>query len=432
MRNIAALLLLFFCACKTGKNYLPVNSGEDISRNLTPQEQLFTIDANKDNLVKGEKGTQLFIPAGALVFEDGSAVKGGAVILLKEFYSSGDMMSANLSSMSDSFMLQTGGMLYMEAKADGKKLQVDGRKSIVISFPRKKGINSMEVFYGRTPVNGAVNWMPGVEQNYGSEAVDTLLTKDSSLYTEQMRVCSWLASTSNYDIKWILKDKDSNVWNYVERHLMLAPELRNEFRRDIAGDIGDIGLMLDRKGKVTAVSFYQGSYFDKKPSSLSSKARAAITTFFKNMPPFDMKQMSPEREEHHLAICCEKRIDRDKYAAAFKAKYDKYRDEAVKAMDASEAELYILNATQLGWINCDRFYEYSGEKTDFVVEVPNVKEPKVQLIFPDINSVMQGTVQNGKAVFSNVPVGKSVTVTAIAFGGKEQPLMAKAAAVTGK
>lgn len=433
MRNIAAVLLLLFVSCKTGKNYVPVNSSEDISRNLAPQEQAVTVDATKDNLIKGEKGTQVFIPAGALVFEDGSAVKGDAVISLKEFYSSGDMMSANLSSMSDSMMLQTGGMLYVEAKAGNKQLKVDGRRSIVISFPRKKGIDSMEVFYGSTRDAGGINWMPGIERKLVYEAVDTLLTKDSSLYTKQVRVCSWLASTSGYDIDWIVKDKDSTVWTYVEKHLVLPDDVKEEMLKGNVFGIGDqMGLKLDRAGKVVAVSFYQGENFDKKPPLLSAKAQTIITTFFKNMPPFDMRRMSPEIEEHHLGFCCEIAIEREKYAAAFKAKYDQYRDKAVKAMNATEAELYILNATQLGWINCDRFYNYEGEKTDFVVAMPNVKDPKVQLIFPDISSVMQGTVKDGKAVFANVPVGKRVSITAIAFGGKEQPLMAKTDAIISK
>ena len=80
---------------------------------MAPPEQGFTIDPSTDNVIKGEKGTQIFIPANALRFPDGTAPTGKVNVELKEFFSISDFVSNSLSTTSDSFLLETAGMLYV-------------------------------------------------------------------------------------------------------------------------------------------------------------------------------------------------------------------------------------------------------------------------------------------------------------------------------
>lgn len=73
---------------------------------------------------------------------------------------------------------------------------------------------------------------------------------------------------------------------------------------------------------------------------------------------------------------------------------------------------YELFPQRFGWINCDKFYDYTGERTDvtFVSPKLGLENILVFMLFPDINSVIQ--VYNGKSLL--VPVGENVKVVALA------------------
>ena len=77
------------------------------------------------------------------------------------------------------------------------------------------------------------------------------------------------------------------------------------------------------------------------------------------------------------------------------------------AMDAIEA------STDLGWINCDKFYESDAEKVDFFVELPKDSPAHVMLVFKDINSVISYSQRlKNRYVFSNIPEGMNVEIIA--------------------
>lgn len=75
-----------------------------------------------------------------------------------------------------------------------------------------------------------------------------------------------------------------------------------------------------------------------------------------------------------------------------------------EAMDA-----YLLKSDQLGWINCDEFYDVEN-KTDVIVFVDTTYRPSVRMVFDNISSVMGGDYdhRSGTVTFRDVPVGESV------------------------
>lgn len=77
---------------------------------------------------------------------------------------------------------------------------------------------------------------------------------------------------------------------------------------------------------------------------------------------------------------------------------------AIKAIEAS---------TDLGWINCDKFYENDAEKVDFFVELPKDSPAHVMLVFKDINSVISYSQRlKNRYVFNNIPDGLDVEIIA--------------------
>ncbi len=73
---------------------------------------------------------------------------------------------------------------------------------------------------------------------------------------------------------------------------------------------------------------------------------------------------------------------------------------------------YELFPQRFGWINCDKFYDYTGEKTNvsFVSPKLGLENMIIFMLFPNINSVIQ--VYQGKSL--EVPVGEDVKIVALA------------------
>lgn len=72
-------------------------------------------------------------------------------------------------------------------------------------------------------------------------------------------------------------------------------------------------------------------------------------------------------------------------------------------------DAYLLKSDQLGWINCDQFYDVEN-KTDVIVMVDTVYRPSVRMVFDNIKSVMNGyyNKQAGTVTFTGIPVGEPV------------------------
>ncbi len=73
---------------------------------------------------------------------------------------------------------------------------------------------------------------------------------------------------------------------------------------------------------------------------------------------------------------------------------------------------YEIFPRQFGWINCDKFASYTGEKTQvsFVSPKVGIENMAIFMLFPNISSVIQ--VYEGKSL--SVPVGEDVKIVVVA------------------
>lgn len=107
-------------------------------------------------------------------------------------------------------------------------------------------------------------------------------------------------------------------------------------------------------------------------------------------------------------------VSREEFMA-LKARFEeeeqvRENEEAV-AVNDEELDAYLLKSSELGWINCDRFYD-APQVTDMIVQVDTTLRPSVRLVFEDINSVLAGNydARSGQVRFSGIPVGERVRV----------------------
>ncbi|MCW5924692.1 MAG: OmpA family protein [Saprospiraceae bacterium] len=130
------------------------------TRLSAPAEQLLRILPDREQQITAAKGTIIKIPPQAFVFEDGTAPTGPVELMVREAFSPSDFVLQNLTTLSDGRILQTGGMVYIGAQADGKPLRLAEGASLTVALPTRRADPNMELFYGETNPDNSINWLP--------------------------------------------------------------------------------------------------------------------------------------------------------------------------------------------------------------------------------------------------------------------------------
>lgn len=172
MRLSYLLSLLVFCALvftqcgnKSGySNKYPTNklAPNDPFANTMVASEFFTINPKEDNIVEGAQGSTVFIPQDALLDKNGNPAKGEVKIELAEALTVEDMVTSNLTTTSNGKLLQTGGMLYLNATANGEPLHIDTTKPLRIEIPTDTKVEGMQAYRGIRDSAGNMNWVDPV------------------------------------------------------------------------------------------------------------------------------------------------------------------------------------------------------------------------------------------------------------------------------
>jgi len=120
--------------------------------------EIFTIANQKETILETENGIVLLIPSDAFVDKDENIVVGNVQIEIKEALDSYTIITAGLSTLFDDKPLETGGMFFIEATKDGKKLQIHPQKEITADIPTQNYKDDMQLFDGEVKADGSVNW----------------------------------------------------------------------------------------------------------------------------------------------------------------------------------------------------------------------------------------------------------------------------------
>lgn len=95
-------------------------------------------------------GVIVVVPPNAFVEEDGSAPKDPVQLVLKEALKPGDWLAMNLGTVSNGELLESGGMLSVEAVAAGRPLRLADDAELTVAIPAAQKVDpDMRLFYGQ-------------------------------------------------------------------------------------------------------------------------------------------------------------------------------------------------------------------------------------------------------------------------------------------
>ncbi|PHS04547.1 MAG: hypothetical protein COA88_13450 [Kordia sp.] len=429
-------LLFTNCSSDKKKNRnITVNSIAEIKSILSPTTESFEIQVNRETILKGKKGTSIYIPANAFQHEDGTEPKEPITIILKECFSLTDMIFENLQTISGDRILETNGMIYLNAEVNGKKLSVKNGKAFVIGFPKNGLEKEMDLFYDFQLNDSTNTWVPDYKFfettsiKKSISEIDTLKFEGDDIgiqieypieMTEDLYDYGYWTSIRTatfYDLK--LLGLNETIIEYIENpknidSINAYQFFKNDWRADFDFNI-------DKKGKIHNLRPRKdlGVKYNEKASKIAEE-------FFKSIVPFDVNSYEGEIRQdwdYTLGITGSHSINWDRFKQKFRNKYSKFTNKAIQKIDPSALEYYMFSATEMGWINCDKFWDIEeDEKTDFIVKTNNPSETKIQIVFKDIKSIMNGVFENGNLVFKNIPKNKDLKVIGISYSNGKPTL----------
>lgn len=404
------------------------NITELLDRLSENEEQEYQFPPNENIKLTALNGTNIWIPANAFINEKGEVVTGEITFRMEEAYSKLNMITLGLSTLSGEKLLETGGMVFMEAESDGQKLELNEGVNLLIEMPTEKTKDKMELFTGNTLDNGVVDWEP-TGQGFQPDLKQYLSMPPMPKPKFSRKILP--PYECNNDIRPKAPQKP-------RKPIKPREPKREQFKYNPGFlkslTLGKAGIeeeevkrfeIATAKYKVR-IEKYENSYLPKYKNEVSIyKNKTAIynetdkewvencdqdkAEYLKTMRTKFAKSDSLSLANHKVQMKLWRKAKRNR-VVDFENKYN-----AIGAINKKTLSSYFYQVNKLGWINCDRFINTpptSMMLANVKTSSPSLEE-MVYIVLEDERSIIRPKRIQGGAFSFNLPVGKKVAIIGI-------------------
>jgi hypothetical protein len=328
-------------------------------------------------------------------------------------------------------------MINLKVTADGRELTIKKGKALVIGFPKNNQPDTMDLFYEFTDDKDNKTWVPDYNMFEAEAMLDTKIDslqndgdKTPSLnypieMTEDLydyKFSPALMTATFYDLK--LKGQDRTIIDYISDPESISDSIAKKFVEN--NWRVHYKFNIDKNGRIINLKVED----DKEHTNYNAYALNIGIDFLKKAPAFDIENYKDSITnevlnyawDYNLGFMGSKQINWDKFKERFREQFAEYKNKAIQKLDKSALDLYLFSATKMGWINCDKFWDTKDEKIDFFVKITDPKNTKVQIVFTDIKSIMNGEMEKDQVIFRNVPVNRKIKVIGISYSNGKPTL----------
>lgn len=422
---------------------------------LQDLEQSFTVNPHKSTQIFGKKGTKVFLPPHAFVFADGKISTGEIEVKLTECLDFADMLLADLTTTSGDKILQTGGMLRIQAFSAGEELTVAPDKNLDVAVPTPAFDRDMQLFYGEEhPENDRLeDWQLAANEISAESPLifgernfrpAPFLGRRRAVRPEPLRYfpdSTFMPRppvkpaarrfrpipfpdtaavhvkakkgffTSKNKIAAERKAKVEKIMTRYEKRLARRAYNEKAYAESLekyAADLKEYPAKLQEwkaEEDAAAAKYYASENFKK------------MTEARENFYIKDSIRYTREREEH--------RLQQKKSAMDFEREYEEKGEISATAMN-----YYFFQINRAGWINCDKFSNQPRELLA-VQETVRSQNSAVYALLPQMNSIIRlHRTPRGRLIGQQLPKGEKVVI----FGWQVragQPMLAKTESIVG-
>ncbi len=354
---------------------------------LKAAPQNFLIDNTRPFEVTGKMGTRLSFKAHSFINNEGYEVTEPVTIELKECYSLEAMLSENLLTAADGGLSASKGMVFVNARASGKSLQLRSGQTMDVQFPFAiKGRNGIKVYHGTENADGLVAWntVSNEGEMFPKVFSSTDFTKPEFLY------------------------QGLGVKEYLLQNLSYPEEAK---RNELSANV-EVTFEVDGHGKVTEVTTAE-SY---------KIFRQAIEQSLKDMPAWKPAVYNGKDIAASVHVNIDFNIRR-----ANQVEID--FNEAKASLISAGAAMYVLCGADLkgnvvhnpavetfgktGWYNCSREIKAGRKNAELIVCADDKSE--IKLLMKNRAAIIGGENCLGYADFKNLPLGEEAYIVAVRY-----------------
>ena len=449
MRITSALFLFLTFAISCSENAPKQREAtENVFTTQNLPTQVFEITNENDTFITGKNGTKINIPKNSFVDKKGNAISGKIIFELKEALTLVDMIMGNLTTLSDSKILQTGGMIYTNATANGENIFIANNKGLQISVPAENKNDSMLIFEGEVnPENQSINWVNPKDIIEKNKPTIVSKTINHPIFDEHKNMEVPLLEVPKKPIEY--NDNTERLLSINFETIDMFPELQQyrniKFKVSAKSDFNiedakktwyDVKLEKTKKEGIYKVIFEgidKGKVITRKylvsPAYQGNDYKKALTLYEEKFEQYKNKKREMAEEKERLIK------EQEKLAIQLQKDFAIQQKNNIKNLDkiainphTYDLNLgYTFNLKQLGWSNIDVLY--SDNRTQSInLKVEIEDKPKEERVY--ITMVLKNKCislpgyekKDGTYGFShndaeptNLPVGEEAIILATTY-----------------
>lgn len=381
---------------------------EVMSEFRSPYQTFDIKDVTREFEIVGEKGFRIVFPELAFVDAEGNVVLGEVEVKLTEYTSNTEFAEAGLTTLTTSGeLLETGGMINLEASSGGKKVQLSPGKEVTIEVPDLKNQEGFRTFYGSG--TDMITW--STEPNAtNSDSAD----RPFDGYTIKM-----LKSTQSINgnaAQFVIFKNWKPLDEYINENLKVSKDVKDQIKKDGIPFIYTIEC--NAMGKIKSV---KPKYPEYSKNTLISEIQSQIKGLLMDAPPLALNDGNLENgKSYDLVFATAKNYISGNGPLFISAPLNNNPKEAPTAREtnvnpnAENVSSFAMNSSQLTKINCDKFSGSASKDTQtFHFERADAL---VYIVFLEQRSLIQPKGSNGHYEMHKVPTGSLVRYVTIVYG----------------
>lgn len=125
---------------------------------VQPDVQSYNVNPKEGATIEGKEGTLIIIPSNAFINDNNEIVNDNVQFELVEALTLEDIVLYNSGTTSNGKLLESGGMLHINATCNNQQVKINPARPLYIEVPTNEVKKDMMVFEGKTQENGKLNW----------------------------------------------------------------------------------------------------------------------------------------------------------------------------------------------------------------------------------------------------------------------------------
>ena len=360
----------------------------ELYKMLEQQKQLFCIHPKGDTTLVLDQGTILYFPPEPFGKVDLPCVE----IRAKEFYKKSDMILENLSTTSNGILLESDGMVYIEAAVNNQLIDLQDGKKVMVLMPADSIREDMQGFNGeRDPHSEIIDWQTNMENDF------------AGLRVPPGAPCYDFGRQPSPDNCERCKFFNCRIKRFDEA----MKGISNSSVRSENKDFRRCQRRLRHGRNATGVSI---------PWEDSALQRCAELDSL-----FNVYGVS-NRED--LMVAMNKEL-MEKYGVKTIAELqDTLKKEKIAnieskllsgKIDQTDLRYYLYNTSRLGWINTDAFSKMPGERITMITDIRPDKQTDCKVAFVGVRGILPSGTTESNYTFYNVPENNPCWLIGIRF-----------------